>query len=191
MCLIKMLEPSADHALLRHGLGSGHSNKSVSAGYTPACQKSAGLAIAFKTGMLTREHCICIKSVMTIHLDRKVLIYNEENFSRVCSALLDMYGFTTDVIDEHHDAEKKLNSADVGIFITSYPYGAFMLEEVRKRKIPSIILFDDIGECYGKQLHMDDNLYCMKTPIDYAKFKDLVWQLLSGKRVSREDFMIL
>ena len=128
---------------------------------------------------------------MNIHLDRKVLIYNEENFSRVCSALLEMYGFTTDVIDEHHDAEKKLSSANVGIFITSYPYGAFMLEEVRKRKIPSIILFDNIDECYGKKLHMDDNLYCMKTPLDYDKFKDLVWQLLSGNQVSRKALMIL
>ncbi len=119
------------------------------------------------------------------------MIYDEESFSRVCSALLEMSGCKTDVIDEHRDAAKRLSSADIGVFITSYPYGAFMLEEVRKRKIPAIVLFDNIGECYGDKLYTDDNLYCMRKPLDYDKFKGLVRQLLCGGRVSRKDFMIL
>ena len=119
---------------------------------------------------------------------RRVLIYDEAGFSRVCSALLEMSGCATDIMG---DSSGKLNSSDIGVFITSYPYGAFMLDEVKKRSIPVIVLFDNLDEGFLNMLHTYDNLYCMIKPLDYDRFKGLVHQLLSGEQVSREDFTII
>ena len=122
--------------------------------------------------------------------DRIALIYDEDGFSRVCSALLKMSGCVTEVMDGRRDAATRLRSEDVGVFITSYPYGAFMLEEVRKRRIPSVVLLDNNGELYGERLDAYDDLYCMIKPIDYDKFKSLVHQLLSEQPVSRDGFTV-
>lgn len=118
---------------------------------------------------------------------RKVLIYDEAGFSRVCSALLEISGCATSIINEQPDASNSLNSSDVGVFVTSYPYGAFMLDEVQKRSIPAIVLFDNLDEQFIDMLHAYDNLYCMIKPLDYKKFKGLVMQLLSGSQISRGD----
>jgi hypothetical protein len=129
--------------------------------------------------------------LMVSHNSRKVLIYDEAGFSRVCSALLEISGCVTYVMNEHLDAPNRLNSSDVGVFVTSYPYGAFMLDEVQKRSIPAIVLFDSLDEQFIDMLHAYDNLYCMIKPLDYDKFKCLVRQLLSGNQVSREDYTII
>jgi hypothetical protein len=126
--------------------------------------------------------------VMVSHNSRKVLIYDEAGFSRVCSALLEISGCATYVMNEHLDAPNKLNSSDVGVFVTSYPYGAFMLDEVQKRSIPAIVLFDSLDEQFIDMLHAYDNLYCMIKPLDYKKFKSLVMQLLAGSQISRENY---
>jgi len=117
-----------------------------------------------------------------------VLIYDEAGFSRVCSALLEMSGCATDIMG---DSSGKLNSSDIGVFVTSYPYGAFMLDEVQKRSIPVVVLFDNLDEQFVDILHKYDNLYCMIKPLDYGKFKGLVQQLLNGEQISREDFNII
>lgn len=119
---------------------------------------------------------------------RRVLIYDEAGFSRVCSALLEMSGCATDIMG---DSSGKLNSTDVGVFVTSYPYGAFLLDEVRKRSIPMIVLFDNFDQGFVDMLQSHDNLYCMIKPLDYDRFKGLVRQLLNGEQVSREGFSIL
>ena len=122
---------------------------------------------------------------------RRALIYDEAGFSRVCSALLEIGGCDTDVMGELHDLPASLGRSDVGVVITSYPYGAFILDEVRKRNIPAIVLFDRLDERFIDVLREYANSYCMIKPLDYEKFKGLVKQLLSGRRVSREDYSIV
>ena len=121
-------------------------------------------------------------------ISRRVLIFDEAGFSKVCSALLEMSGCSTDVMNE---SSGKLIDSDTGVFVTSYPYGAFMLEEVKKRSIPTIVLFDNIDDGFVMTLHDHDNLYGMIKPLDYDKFKDLVRKLLTGSKISREDDGIL
>jgi len=117
------------------------------------------------------------------------MIYDEAGFSRVCTALLEMSGFTTGILGTTFS---NLDSSDVGVFVTSYPYGAFMLDEiVKKRNIPAIVLFDNLDERFINILHEYDNLYCMIKPLDYEKFKGLVHQLLIGSQVSKGDYRIL
>jgi DNA-binding NtrC family response regulator len=128
---------------------------------------------------------------MNDHSHRRVLIYDEAGFSRVCSAILAIEGFGTDIMDEHHDIPELLNRNEVGVFVTSYPYGAFILDEVRKRSIPAIVLYDNLDERFIDTVLTQDNLYCMIKPLDYTKFKGLVRSLLSGEQVSREEYGIV
>jgi hypothetical protein len=118
---------------------------------------------------------------------RRVMIYDEAGFSRVCSALLEMSGCTTEILGR---TSGDLNSADIGVLVTSYPYGAFMLGEAQKRKIPTVVLFDDVNEQFIEMLHSHENFYCMIKPVDYAKFKGLVRQLLNGSTISPEDYTV-
>lgn len=117
-----------------------------------------------------------------------MLIYDEAGFSRVCSALLEMSGCETDVLNE---GSGSLNSSDIGVFVTSYPYGALLLDEVKKRGIPAVVLFDNLDERFIRMLHVYDNMFGMIKPLDYGRFKGLVRRLLSGGPVSREEFSTL
>jgi DNA-binding NtrC family response regulator len=127
---------------------------------------------------------------MNDHSYRRVLIYDEAGFSRVCSAILAIEGFGTDIMDENHDVPALINRKDVGVFVTSYPYGALLLDEVRKRRIPAIVLYDNLDERFISTVLKQENLYCMIKPLDYTKFKSLVKSLLSGEQVSREEYGI-
>jgi DNA-binding NtrC family response regulator len=128
---------------------------------------------------------------MNDHSYRRVLIYDEAGFSRVCSAILAIEGFGTDIMDEHHNIPELINRNEVGVFVTSYPYGALLLDEVRKRSIPAIVLYDNLDERFINTVLKQENLYCMIKPLDYTKFKSLVKSLLSGKQVSREEYGIV
>ncbi len=109
---------------------------------------------------------------------KKILIIDEQGFSRICSAILETEGYATDMVAG--DIPSKLNSQDFGLIVTSYPYGAFLLDEVRKRNIPTIILSDNIDENLLDTLRKFDNSYCMIKPLDYDKFKTLVKQVING-----------
>jgi hypothetical protein len=121
----------------------------------------------------------------------KVLIYDESGFSRVCSAILTIEGHGTDIMDGRDDILQLLNRNDVGVFVTSYPYGAFILDEVRKQSLPAIVLYDNLEDRFVDMVLANDNLYCMIKPLDYAKFKSLVKSLLSGEKVSRGEYGIV
>jgi DNA-binding NtrC family response regulator len=120
-----------------------------------------------------------------------VLIYDEAGFSRVCSAILASAGCRTNVIDEQHAMPELLNRQETGVFVTSYPYGAFMLDEVRKLSLPAIVLYDNLDEQFVDMVLTNENIYCMIKPLDYSKFKSLVKSLLNNEQVPREEYGIL
>jgi hypothetical protein len=129
--------------------------------------------------------------VMEKQQARKVLIYDEAGFSRICSAILASEGHGTDVMDGRDDILQMLNRNEVGVFITSYPYGAFILDEVRKQSFPAIVLYDNLEDKFVDIMLANNNLYCMIKPLDYNKFKSLVRSLLSGEQVSRGEYGIV
>jgi len=94
-------------------------------------------------------------------------------------------------MDERHTMPQLLNRNEVGVFVTSYPYGAFILDEVRKRSLPAIVLYDNLDDQFVDIVLANNNLYCMLKPLDYTKFKSLVRSLMSGEQVSREEYGIV
>lgn len=113
--------------------------------------------------------------------DKQILIIDEQGFSRICSAILEeIVGYETDVVSNANELPSKLCNSELKLIVTSYPYGAFFFDEIRKTNIPTIILSDNIDGRLIDMIGELRNAYCMIKPIDYEKFKTLVRQVVSG-----------
>ena len=117
---------------------------------------------------------------MSFH-EKQILIIDEHGFSRICSAIIeDIVGYETDVVANANELPSKLSNSELKLIVTSYPYGAFFLDEIKKTRIPTIILSDNIDGRLIDMIGDLHNAYCMIKPIDYEKFKSLVRQVVSG-----------
>jgi DNA-binding NtrC family response regulator len=117
---------------------------------------------------------------------KKILIIDEAGFSRICSAILENEGFGTNIIPDVHQFDSRVDFSDIGLIITSYPYGASMLEKLKKWKIPMIILSDQMSlELMATLDRFDKSLsYCMLKPLDYQKFRSLVSETMNKSEQS-------
>ncbi len=116
-------------------------------------------------------------------MKKKILIVDEAGFSRICAAILEKEGYGTSAVSDVQQFDAKLlNYEDVGLVITSYPYGAPLFEQLKKTRIPTIILSDNMNRDLLMNLERFDNSqsYCMIKPLDYNKFRTLVNQTMCG-----------
>jgi rRNA processing protein Gar1 len=100
-------------------------------------------------------------------------------------------GYGTDMVLHTNDLPLKLNNDRLGLVVTSYPYGAFLFDEIKKRNIPTIILSDNIDGKLIDILNEFDNSYCMIKPLDYDKFKHLVKQVISGDITAQGGYSLV
>jgi DNA-binding NtrC family response regulator len=110
----------------------------------------------------------------------KILIVDEHRFCRVCSAILKIVGYEAETVTHLDNLPAGINLNDFGLIITSYPYGHYLLKEIKKKRIPKIIFSDHIDGNLINILRGIDNSYCMIKPLDYGRFKALVKEVLSG-----------
>jgi len=107
---------------------------------------------------------------------KKILILDEAGFSRICAAILEKEGFGTNAVSDIRQLGSNVNYKDFGLVITSYPYGAVLLEKLISTKVPTIILSDYMNRDLMATLdHFDKTIsHCMIKPLDYHKFRTLV-----------------
>jgi DNA-binding NtrC family response regulator len=115
-------------------------------------------------------------------IKKKILIVDESGFSRICSAILEKEGYGTNAICDVHKIDSTMKYSDFGLVITSYPFGAFLLEKLMQAKIPTIILSDHMNRELMMTLEQFDKSlsYCMIKPLDYNKFRTLVNHTMHG-----------
>jgi DNA-binding NtrC family response regulator len=122
---------------------------------------------------------------------KRILIVDEAGFSRICSAILEKEGYGTNACSDVRNIEATVNYNDIGLVITSYPYGAFLFEKLRETKIPTIILSDHLNRDLMRTLeNFDKSLsHCMIKPLDYTRFRTLVNQVMrgDGRSMGRES----
>ncbi len=112
-----------------------------------------------------------------MEMTKKILIIDESSFSRICSAILEKEGFVTIVNGDAQELNSTFeNYNDFGLVITSYPYGAVILEKLKGRNVPTIILSDYMNADLMAMLEAFDksSSHCMIKPLDYNKFKSVV-----------------
>lgn len=122
---------------------------------------------------------------------KKAVIVDEARFSRICSAILEGEGCGSNIVSRIRELPEALSHHEAGLVITSYPYGANILDAIKRSNIPAIILFDQIDEHIFEVLSGVNNTYCMVKPLNYQQFKDLVKRLLSGTAAHRGGFSIV
>jgi DNA-binding NtrC family response regulator len=122
---------------------------------------------------------------------KKILIIDENRFSRICSAILEREGFETEIFENVEDQLTKFGNNEFGLVITSYPFGHFLLENIKKMNLPTIILTDHINRAFINLLEGFNNSYCMVKPLDYQEFRSLVRQIVSYEIHDKNGFNIL
>jgi DNA-binding NtrC family response regulator len=120
----------------------------------------------------------------------RILIIDEAGFSRVCSAILEVEGYSALVVSEM-DSLGEAFEKNFRLAVTSYPYGTMAFEHLKKMKIPTIILSDQLNKELMKTLEGFNNSYCMIKPLDYEKFRSLVRQVLGKEREAQDGFKII
>ena len=114
-------------------------------------------------------------------MDKKIVIIDEHGFSRVCCALFDDIGYGAEGLPAMNTLPSHINASQCGLIVISYPYGAPLLDQLKKKKIPAIILSDTIDSDLLSILNNFENSYCMLKPLDYERFIALVKGVMNGE----------
>lgn len=122
---------------------------------------------------------------------KKVLIIDENRFSRICSAILEHEGFKTEILENGANQLATFDNKKFGLVITSYPFGHFLFEKIKNMNLPTIILTDHINRAFISLLEGFSNSYCMVKPLDYQEFRSLVKQIASCEVQGKNGFSIL
>lgn len=125
---------------------------------------------------------------------KKILIIDENRFSRICSAILEHEGYETEILEDFGGLLPMSDDSDdkeFGLVIISYPFGYFLFEKIKKMDLPTIILTDHINRVFINLLEGFRSSYCMVKPLDYQEFKSLVKQIVSSNIPDTGGFNIL
>lgn len=122
---------------------------------------------------------------------KRILIADDESFSRVCSAILEFEGYSIDVARNLKRLPHDLNERNIGLVITSYPDGEHYITKARQNNIPLIILSDQLNGDIMNVLGCAPNTYCMIKPLNYQKFRVLIHDVLSGEQTVKNGLNIL
>ncbi len=117
---------------------------------------------------------------------KKVLIFDEARFSRICGAILELEGHQIVTASTLEEVCERLHSEDVGLIIASYPFGASRLGEAKAEAIPTIVLSDHISCELISVLSYFICSSCMLKPLDYGKFTGLVRQMMDSSSSLQE-----
>jgi hypothetical protein len=80
-----------------------------------------------------------------MELPEKILIIDEVGFSNIYSLILESEDYCTETITEVDGLVQRLNENEYGLIMVSYPCRNFPFEEVRRRGIPTVILYGHIN----------------------------------------------
>lgn len=125
-------------------------------------------------------------------MDREtILIIDEAGFSRVCSAILEAEGYRAATIAHESPEPQAVCKDDVGLVITSYPYGSRFFDDLCRFSLPIIVLTDHISKDLISALEGFENSICMIKPLDYTKFTSVVRQMMNGTYGSQGGYSIV
>jgi len=119
---------------------------------------------------------------MSVQNNKEILIIDEDGFCRICSALLGYEGYRTRSLHDPGELSVSLDQREIGLIVTSYPYSASILDTIKGKGIPTIVLSDQVDRDLLNVLDGGEHFYCMIKPLDYKKFSTLVKKLLSGEK---------
>ncbi len=122
---------------------------------------------------------------------KKILIFDENIFSRICSAILELEGYKTRIVRGIDTLPKKSDYHKFGLIITSYPFGYAFLDEIKRINLPTIILTAYVNREIMSLLRSLTQSFCMIKPLDYHKFKNVVREIVTKGSPALKGYSIL
>jgi len=113
-------------------------------------------------------------------LSKKILILDEDGFSKVCSAILNDEGFQTKLAISHEEADAHVSKNGISLIVSSYPYALSFLQSKQIKDIPTIVLSDELNSDLIDIMKCIKNSVCMVKPVDFERFKYIVRGILNG-----------
>ena len=111
---------------------------------------------------------------------KKILIIDEDGFSKICSAMLRDEGHETELAALDEKTLHNVSRNGISLIISSYPYGKSFFKVNKAHDIPLMILSDEISDDLIKMLKCFKHSVCMVKPLDFQRFKYLVNGIVNG-----------
>ena len=111
--------------------------------------------------------------------EKKIMIVDEAGFGRVCCALLEMYGYTPDYLQQCQEFKERCNPDQYGLVILSYPYGSEILSELSNyHRVKTIVLSDYISSDLLARIKGLSQVVCLTKPLDFSHFRDTISRMM-------------
>lgn len=107
-----------------------------------------------------------------------ILVVDEQRFGKICTALVELNGFSTEWASGGEEDFLLRNFDNYGMVITSYPYGKTLLERLGGTQVALLILSDYACCSLLKTVEENANFYCLIKPVDFSRFNDVVNNIL-------------
>lgn len=110
----------------------------------------------------------------------KILIVDENVFSRVCSAILNNEGYQTILAVSTEEAIDYISNNGISLVVSSYPFALSLLKSEILNEIPTIVLSDEFNDELIDVTKRIRNSVSLVKPLDFERFKYIVRGILSG-----------
>ena len=113
-------------------------------------------------------------------LAKKILIIDEDGFSKVCSAILNNEGYKTKLAVSSEEAARHVSDNGISLIVSSYPYAHSFLNSKIVKDIPTIVLSDELSSDLIETMKSIRNSVCLVKPLDFDRFKYIVRGIING-----------
>lgn len=111
---------------------------------------------------------------------KRILIIDEDGFSKVCSAILNNEGYQTRLAISEEEATEHVSKRGISLIISSYPYALSFLKSTVIKDTPTIVLSDELNNDLIEIMRQIKNSVCLVKPLDFERFKYIVRGIING-----------
>lgn len=111
---------------------------------------------------------------------KRILIIEEDGFSKVCSAILNDEGYKTRLAATSEDAVRSVSDNGISLIVSSYPYAGSFLRSKVVKDIPTIILSNELNSDLIETMKDIKSSVCLVKPLDFERFKYIVHGIING-----------
>ena len=111
---------------------------------------------------------------------KKILIIDEDGFSKVCSAILNDEGYQTKLAVSAEEAVRHVSGGSTSLVVSSYPYALPFMRLNSVKDIPAILLSDELSDDLIEIMRESKNSICLVKPVDFDRFRYIVRGIING-----------
>jgi DNA-binding NtrC family response regulator len=111
---------------------------------------------------------------------KKILIIEEDGFSKICSAILHNEGYQTRFAVSAQEAVEIVSDNCVSLIVSSYSFVRSLAQLRVIPDIPTIVLSDELSSDLIDTMKYIGNSVCLLKPLDFDRFKYIVHGIVNG-----------